>query len=131
MVKKTIVFTEKASSPSAGSPYSQANAVGNFVFVSGQMPIEPGASKIVDGGFEAQATRVFQNLKAVLEASGSDLDHVVKTTVFLSDISNFKSMNEVYKTFFTKDFPARSAVQVAALPLGAMIEVEAIAAKKK
>jgi 2-iminobutanoate/2-iminopropanoate deaminase len=98
-----------------------------MVFVSGQLGIDTAAGAIVDGGIQAQTRTALTNLKSVLESAGSSLEHVVKTTVFLTDMAQFAEMNAIYAEFFTSDFPARSAVQVAALPKGGIVEVEAIA----
>ncbi len=113
--------------PRAVGPYSQAISAGDFVFCSGQIPLDPATGKLVGGGIEAQTRRVLQNLKAVLEATGSDLAHVVKTTVFLTDMGNFQAMNAVYAEFFPTHPPARSTIAVRGLPLGALVEIEAIA----
>ena len=123
--KRTVVATDQA--PAAVGPYSQAIRAGKLVFTAGQIPIDPATGKLVEGDIQVQTRRVLQNLQAVLEAAGTSLANVVKTTVFLQDMGNFKAMNEVYAEFFTQDPPARSAVQAAALPLGVDIEIEAIA----
>lgn len=122
--KKTI-STEKA--PKALGPYSVGVSTGMLVFTAGQVGIDPATGKIVEGGIQAQTKQALTNVRAVLETAGSSLDQVVKTTVFLQDMGEFALMNEVYATFFTGDYPARSAVQVAALPAGAAVEIEAIA----
>jgi 2-iminobutanoate/2-iminopropanoate deaminase len=116
-----------AKAPAAIGPYSQAIRAAGLVFTSGQLPIDPATGKIVDGGFESQAGRVMENLCAVLEAAGTDLSRVVKTTVYLADIGDFSAFNEVYSGYFSSDPPARSAFQVAALPLGARVEIEMVA----
>jgi len=123
--KKTIVVTDQA--PKAIGPYSAGVSTGHLVFTAGQLGIDPQTGKLVEGGIQAQTRQALNNLKAVLEAAGSSLENVVKTTVFLKDIGEFAKMNEVYGTFFTVNFPARSAFQVAALPLGADVEIEAVA----
>jgi len=123
--KKTIISTDKA--PKAIGPYSAGVSTGHLVFTAGQLGIDPNSGKMVDGGIQTQTSQALSNLKAVLEAAGSGLEWVIKTTVFLQDIGEFKLMNEVYGTFFIKEFPARSAFQVAALPLGASVEIEAVA----
>ncbi|MEA3327414.1 MAG: RidA family protein [Chloroflexota bacterium] len=123
--KKTIITTEKA--PKAIGPYSAGVSTGHLVFTAGQLGIDPNSGKMVEGGIQTQTRQALSNLKAVLEAAGSGLEWVIKTTVFLQDIGEFKLMNEVYGTFFVKEFPARSAFQVAALPLGASVEIEAVA----
>ena len=125
---KTIVSTSAA--PGAIGPYSQAVEANGFIFVSGQIPLDPVTCVFVPGGVEAQAEQSIKNLKAILEAAGSSLADVVKTTVFLTDMGSFAAVNEVYARFFTAECPARSAVQVGALPKGALVEIEAIAVKK-
>lgn len=126
-MKKSIV-TKNA--PAAIGPYSQAVESGNLVFVSGAIPVDPATGEVVERTIEVQAKRVFDNLKAVLEAADCTLDSVVKTTVFLDDIGNFAAVNEIYAQYFCGDvLPARSAIQVAALPKNVMLEVEAIACK--
>ncbi len=122
---KKIIHTDKA--PKAVGPYNQAIVIDNFVFTSGQVAIDPAEGKLVKGGIKEQTHQVMKNLQAVLEASGINFSNVVKATVFLDDINNFAQVNEVYAEYFTDAQPARSAVQVAALPLGAMIEIEMIA----
>lgn len=129
MHKKQIITTDKA--PEAIGPYSAGVSTGHLVFTAGQLGIDPNSAKLVEGGVQPQTRQALTNLKAVLEAAGSSLDLVVKTTVFLKDISDFAKMNEVYWTFFTQDFPARSAFQVGALPLGACVEIEAVALVKE
>ncbi|MBF0302413.1 MAG: RidA family protein [Desulfamplus sp.] len=121
---KKIIKTDKA--PAAIGPYSQGVATGNLLFTSGQLPIDPSTGKLVDGSIEDKAHIVFKNIKAIAEAAGTNLDKAVKTTVFLADIKNFQAVNGVYAQYFKEPFPARSAFQVGALPLGADIEVEAI-----
>ncbi len=113
--------------PKAIGPYSQAVKVGPWVFCSGQLGMDPEAGQLVPGGIEAETRQALTNLQRVLEAAGASLDHVVKVTVFLQDIGDFAKMNEVYSTFFRAPYPARAAVQVAALPKGARVEIEAIA----
>jgi 2-iminobutanoate/2-iminopropanoate deaminase len=122
---RDIIATDKA--PAAVGPYSQAVRVGDFVFTAGQIPLDPATGQLVEGGIEVQARQALTNVSAVLEAAGTSLANVVKTTVFLADMGEFKAMNGVYAEFFPEAPPARSAVQVAALPLGARIEIEAIA----
>jgi 2-iminobutanoate/2-iminopropanoate deaminase len=122
---RKVVATENA--PAAVGPYSQAICAGDFIFTAGQLGMDPGTGKLVEGGVEAQAHQALTNLRAVLGAGGSSLDRVVKMTVFLQDINDFKAVNGVYAQFFTQDPPARSAVQVAALPLGGLVEIEAVA----
>ncbi len=124
-MKKQIIKTDKA--PAAVGPYSQAVRVGDFVFTAGQVAIDPKAGKMIAGDIQDQTSQVLRNLQAVLEAAGTGLDKVVKTTVFLQDMGHFKAMNEVYSSFFGEEPPARSTVEVANLPLGALVEIEAIA----
>ena len=119
------IQTDKA--PAAIGPYSQAIRAGGFVFVSGQIPIDPATGEFVAGGVGEQTERVLQNLSAVLEAAGSGLDKVVKTTVFLADMKEFALMNEVYAKFFTAAPPARATVAAAGLPRDARVEIEAVA----
>lgn len=122
---KSIVNTEKA--PGAIGPYSQAVTTGNLIFVSGQLPLDPATGAFPEG-IAAQTRQSLTNAKNILEAAGSSMDNVVKTTVFLSDIANFGAMNEVYGTFFTEgNYPARSAFEVACLPKNALVEIEIIA----
>ena len=113
--------------PAAIGPYSVGVVAGGFVFTAGQIGLEPASGVIVAGGVEAETRQVLLNLKVILESANSSLDDVVKTNVFLKDMADFNKMNSVYAEFFTKSFPARSAVQVAALPRNAQVEIEAIA----
>ncbi|MBO6165812.1 MAG: RidA family protein [Eubacterium sp.] len=122
---KTIIATDKA--PAAIGPYSQAVKVGNLLFTSGMIPIDPATNTLVEGGIEVQAERALMNVKALLEASGSSLDKVVKTVVFIKNMDDFAKVNEIYAKYFTQDFPARSCVEVARLPKDVLIEMEAIA----
>ena len=115
------------NAPEAIGPYSQAIRAGNLVFASGQIPIDPASGRIVDGGIREQTERALNNLKAVLEAAGSSLDRVVKTTVFLADLGDFGEMNEVYGRFFKEAPPARSTVEVSRLPRDARVEIDVIA----
>ncbi|MFQ5593022.1 MAG: RidA family protein [Anaerolineae bacterium] len=124
-MEREVIRTEGAPAPVG--PYSQAIRVDNSIFTAGQIGLDPTTGKLVDGDIQAQTRQVLQNLSAVLEAAGTSLDKVVKTTVFLSDLNDFGAMNEVYAEFFTDHPPARSAVQVARLPLDALIEIEAVA----
>lgn len=124
-VRKEIVATENA--PGAIGPYSQAVKAGDFVFVSGQIPIDPATGNFVSEDVAEQTEQVFKNLSAVLEAAGSSLKNVVKTTVFLADMNDFAKMNEVYARYFTENYPARATVQAARLPKDARVEIEAIA----
>ena len=123
--EKTIIRTDKA--PAAIGPYSVGVAVKPFIFTAGQIGLDPKTGVMVEGGVEAETRQALNNLKEILEAANSSLDHVVKTVVFLKDMNDFSKMNAVYGEFFTKDAPARSAVQVAALPKNAAVEIEAIA----
>ncbi|MBP3807130.1 MAG: RidA family protein [Eubacterium sp.] len=122
---KEIIATEKA--PAAIGPYSQAVKVGNLLFTSGMIPIDPATNTLVEGGIEVQAERALENVKALLEASGTSLDKVVKTVVFIKDMNDFAKVNEIYAKYFTENFPARSCVEVARLPKDVLIEMEAIA----
>ncbi len=124
-LKKEVVIAPEA--PAAIGPYSAAIRAGQFVYTAGQIGIDPTAGAIVAGGVEAETRQALTNLKHVLEAAGSSLENVVKTTVFLRDMEDFGRMNAVYAEFFTQNYPARSAVQVAALPKGAAVEIEAVA----
>ena len=124
---KTVISTEKA--PAAIGPYSQGIRAGNLVITSGQLPIDPATGAFPEG-IQAQTRQSLTNVKAILTQAGTDMDHVLKTTVFLSDMNNFAAMNEVYATFFTEgSYPSRSAVEVARLPKDALVEIEVIAAK--
>ena len=114
--------------PEAIGPYSQAIIVGNLVFTAGQTPLDPATMKLVEGDVAAQTARALDNIRAVLEAAGTSLDNVVKTTVFLKDMNDFPAMNEVYARYFGDHRPARSTVAVARLPMDARVEIEAIAA---
>ena len=121
------ISTTKA--PAAIGPYSQAIEVNGFVYASGQIPIDPATGQFVEGGIKEQTRQSLTNAQNILKEAGTDLSHVVKTTVFLSDIANFAPMNEVYAEFFTEPYPARSAVAVKDLPKGALVEIEVLAAK--
>jgi len=123
---KRIVSTNNA--PAAIGPYSQAVAANGFVFCSGQLPIDPATGELASGGAAGQAEQALKNLAAVLEAAGTSLSGVLKTTCFLADMADFAAFNAVYAKYFSADFPARSTFQVAALPKGALVEVEAVAA---
>ena len=125
MAELKPVSTIKA--PAAIGPYSQAVAVGGFVYTAGQIALDPASGELVEGGVEEETERVLENLKAILEAAGTTLGSVVKTTVFLSDLDDYSAVNEVYGRYFSEPYPARSAVQVAGLPKGARVEIEAIA----
>jgi 2-iminobutanoate/2-iminopropanoate deaminase len=124
---KQIVRTEAAPAPFQGAPYSQAVAAGGLLFVSGQLGLKPGATEMVAGGITEQTEQVLANLKAVVEAGGSSIDRIVKVTVFLQHLEDFAGMNEVYARVIGSDTPARSTVEVAKLPSGALVEIEAIA----
>ncbi len=121
------IRTEHA--PAAIGPYSQAVVVGDLVFTAGQIALDPTSGKVVEGGVEAQTARVMKNIAAVLEAAGSSLSQVVKTTVFLTDMADFPAMNKVYAEAFGDHKPARATVAVAGLPLGARVEIEAVATR--
>ena len=119
------IHTDKA--PKAIGPYSQAIETGGLVFVSGQLPVNPSTGEFAEGGIKEQTRQSLTNAQQVLQAAGTDLSRVVKTTVFLSDMDNFGAMNEVYAEFFSQPFPARSAIAVRTLPKGALVEIECIA----
>lgn len=122
---KTIISTPKT--PAAIGPYSQAVLVNGMLFTSGVIPIDPETNTLVEGDVTVQARQAIGNLKNLIEASGSSMDKVVKTTVFIKDMNDFGKINDIYKDFFTSDFPARSCVEVARLPKDVLIEIEAIA----
>ena len=126
-MEKTVIRTEAAPAPFQGAPYSQAIRAGGFVFVSGQLALKPGDTQLSGGSIEEQTEQVFANLRAILEEAGSGLDRLVKTTVFLMDLGDFTAMNEVYARHVGERPPARSTVEVAKLPSGALVEIEAIA----
>ena len=121
---KQPIHTDAA--PSAIGPYSQAVRAGNTVYVSGQIPLDPATGEVVAGDFADRAHRVFANLKAIAEAAGTDLDHAVKVTIFLTDLGQFAAVNAVMEQFFRQPFPARAAVQVSALPKGVDVEADAV-----
>ena len=127
MVEKTVVRTERAPAPFQGAPYSQAIRSGGFVFVSGQLALKPGAHELTGGTIEEQTEQVFSNLRAILEEAGTGLERLVKTTVFLQNLDDFQGMNSVYAKHVGDMPPARSTVEVARLPSGALVEIEAIA----
>jgi len=127
MEGKTAVRTEEAPAPFQGAPYSQAIQAGGFVFVSGQLALRPDHAEIVGESIGEQTEQVFANLRAILEAAGSGLHRVVKTTVYLADLGDFAAMNEVYARHVGDVPPARATVEVAALPSGAKVEIEAVA----
>ena len=122
---KKIIQTEKA--PKAIGPYSQAIRIDSLVFTAGQIGLNPATTELVEGGVEEQTRQVLTNLRNVLEAAGSGLNYVVKTTVFLKDMNDFPRMNAIYAEFFSEAFPARSTIAVAGLPKGGLVEIEAIA----
>ena len=124
---RRTILTEKAPKPIG--PYSQAVVEGDFIFVAGQGCINPLTGKLELGDVRSETKRVFENLRAILQAAGSSLDHVVKCNVYLRDINDFAAMNEVYATFFTAPFPARTTIQAGALPGGIAVEIECIAKK--
>ncbi|MFA4181018.1 RidA family protein [Xylanibacter rodentium] len=121
------LHTDKA--PAAIGPYSQAIEVNGMVFASGQIPLDPATGNVVEGGIKEQTRQALTNAKAIMEGAGLTLANVVKTTVFMADMNDFAAMNEVYATFFSEPYPARSAVAVKTLPKGVLVEVECIAAK--
>ena len=124
---KEIVRTESAPAPFQGAPYSQAVKAGGFVFVSGQLSLRPGDAELLGGDVATQTEQVFANLRAILEEAGTSLDNLVKTTVFLQSLGDFAAMNEVYSRHVGDRPPARSTFEVAKLPSGALVEIEAIA----
>ena len=124
---KQVISTKAA--PAAIGPYSQAVQVGNLVFTSGQIPIDPATGSFVEGGIQEQTRQSLANVQAILQEAGLDMCDVVKTTVFMADMADFSAMNEVYAQFFTEPYPARSAVAVKTLPKGALVEIEVVAAK--
>lgn len=115
--------------PAAIGPYSQAIEANGMIFASGQIPIDPATGQFVEGGIQEQTRQALTNTRNILQAAGTDMENVIKTTVYLSDIHNFAAMNEVYAQFFTEPFPARSAVAVKDLPKGALVEIEVLAIK--
>jgi 2-iminobutanoate/2-iminopropanoate deaminase len=123
-MSKSIISS--AGAPAAIGPYSQAVKVGNTVYLSGQIALDPVSGQLVEGGFEAQVHRAFQNMKAVTEAAGGSLADVVKLTLFLTDLAHFPKANEIMQTYFAQPYPARSTVGVASLPRGALFEAEAV-----
>ena len=122
---KQVITTPKA--PAAIGPYSQAIRVGNLIYTSGQIPINPATGQFVEGGIKEQTRQSLTNVKAILEEAGTSMVNVVKTTVFMADMNDFADMNAVYAEFFTEPFPARSAVAVKTLPKGALVEIEVVA----
>lgn len=124
-MKRGVVKTEKA--PRAVGPYVQGVKAHGFLFTAGQIGLDPATGKLVEGGIEAQTRRVLENLKAVVEAAGTSFKQAVKATVFLTDLSHFQAMNQIYATYFEGQSPARSTVGVAQLPLGALVEIDLVA----
>jgi 2-iminobutanoate/2-iminopropanoate deaminase len=124
---KKVIHTNNAPAPIG--PYSQAIAAGNFVFVSGQIPIDPATGELVSENVKAETRQVMENIKAVLLEAGLGFDHIVKTSIFLTDMQSFAQVNEVYGTYFTDQYPARETVQVAALPKNVNVEISVIAIK--
>ena len=122
---KKVIATSEA--PKAVGPYSQAVAVGNFLFAAGQIPLDPATGELIAGDISAQTDRVLQNVAGVLRANGMTFANVVKSTVFMVDLGNFAAMNAVYSQYFSEPFPARSTIQVAGLPKGAQVEIEVVA----
>ena len=122
---KTVISTTNA--PAAIGPYSQAIRVGNIIFTSGQIPIDPATGSFVEGGIKEQTRQSLLNVQAILNEAGTTMDHVIKTTVFMADMNDFAEMNSVYSEFFNTPYPARSAVAVKTLPKGALVEIEVIA----
>ncbi len=124
-LKRKIISTKNA--PAAVGPYSQAVRVGDFIYTAGQIPLVPESGKLIEGDIKEQTRQVMQNLAQVLEAAGSSLANIVKTTIFVTNLADFAAINKTYGSFFAADPPARSTVQVAALPLGAQVEIEVVA----
>jgi len=124
-MKRNNINADKA--PKAVGPYSHAVKVGEFLYTSGQIPLDPESGKVVSDAIDAQTRQVLENLKAVLEAGGTEMSKVIKTTIFLTDMGDFKAVNEIYAEYFGESLPARSTVQVAGLPLGVQVEIEAVA----
>ena len=127
MAEKRVVRTENAPAPFQGAPYNQAVVYGDLVFVAGQVGIDPGTNEVVDGGIEAQTERAMQNVKAILEEAGSGLERLLKCTIFLADFGDFPTVNEIYGRHVQPDPPTRATVQVAYLPSGVLVEIDAVA----
>ena len=123
-MSKEIISTDNA--PQAIGPYSQAVKTGNLIFISGQIPLDPKTGDIVDGTIEDQANQVLENIKSICEAAGHGLEDIVKITIFLTDLGNFATVNEVMKKYFKEPYPARATVEISGLPLGVEVEIEAI-----
>jgi 2-iminobutanoate/2-iminopropanoate deaminase len=119
-------ITSPTAAPAIG-PYSPAVRAGNLLFISGQIPLDPATGQLIDGDIRAQTTRVLDNLRELLKAAGADTSHVVRTTIFLADLGDFATVNEIYATYFTQPYPARATVQVARLPRDVRVEIDAIA----
>ena len=128
MADKEVIRTERAPAPFQGAPYNQAIRLGELVFVAGQVGVDVATGELVGPTIQEQTEQIFSNLKAILEAAGSGLDRIVKTTVFLTNLGDFQGMNEVYARHVGEDRPARSTVEISALPSGALVEIEAVAA---
>ena len=124
-MEKTVINSERA--PAAIGPYSQAIAVGRTLYISGQIPLEPGSGAIVGEGLREQTVKVLENLKAVVEASGAGMSSICKVTIYLTDMSTFSVVNEIYGSFFSSPFPARACVEVSGLPKGVQVEMDAVA----
>jgi 2-iminobutanoate/2-iminopropanoate deaminase len=127
VAKKRVIRTEGAPAPFQGAPYNQAVVYGDLVFVAGQVGIDPGTNEVVDGGIEAQTERAMQNVQAILEEAGSGLERLLKCTIFLADFGDFPTVNEIYGRYVQPDPPARATVQVAYLPSGVLVEIDAVA----
>ncbi|AZS52093.1 RidA family protein [Entomomonas moraniae] len=123
-MRKEVIKTEKA--PAAIGTYSQAIKVGETVYLSGQIPLNPLTMQLIDGGFEAQAVQVFENLKAVAEAAGGSLQNIVKLNIYLTDLDNFTKLNEIMGRYFAEPYPARAAIGISALPKGSLVEMDAV-----
>jgi len=124
---RNVISSNKA--PKAIGPYSQAVEINNILFISGQIPVNPETGKVIEGDIKEQTRQVLENIKVIIREAGFKLDNVVKTTCYLSNMNNFKNMNEIYASVFTSNFPARAAVEVSRLPLNVLIEIDAIAVK--
>jgi len=127
-VSKSVIVAEGAPKPFQGAPYNQAINSGGFLFCAGQLGLDPESGELVEGGISNQTRRALENVRAILAAAGVGFAEVVKSTVFLTDLEDFAAMNDVYREYFTDEPPARTTIQVAALPAGAIVEVEVIAA---
>jgi 2-iminobutanoate/2-iminopropanoate deaminase len=127
VAEKRVIRTEGAPAPFQGAPYNQAVVYGDLVFVAGQVGIDPGTNEVVDGGIEAQTERAMQNVQAILEEAGSGLERLLKCTIFLADFGDFPTVNEIYGRYVQPDPPARATVQVAYLPSGVLVEIDAVA----